>query len=49
VISYRQVLLAEGYEAALAQHVLWGSMALFLMIYGPGRYSVDSLLDRSRV
>jgi putative oxidoreductase len=49
VISYRQVLLAEGYEAALAQHVLWGSMALFLMIYGPGKYSVDYLLHRSRV
>ncbi len=49
VISYRQVLLADGYEAALAQHVLWGCMAAFLMIYGPGRYSVDYLLDRSRI
>jgi putative oxidoreductase len=48
VISYRQVLLAEGYEAALAQHVLWGSMALFLMIYGPSKLSLDYLLHRSR-
>lgn len=48
MISYRQVLLAQGYEAALAQHVLWGSIALFLMIYGPGKLSLDRLLDRSR-
>jgi putative oxidoreductase len=26
VISYAHVLLAEGFEAALAQHVLWGYM-----------------------
>jgi putative oxidoreductase len=48
VISYRQVLLAEGYEAALAQHVLWGSITVFLMIYGPGSWSLDRLLNRSR-
>ncbi|MGO9514723.1 MAG: DoxX family protein [Steroidobacteraceae bacterium] len=48
VISYRQVLLAEGYEAALAQHVLWGTLLLFLMIYGPGKLSLDYLLNRSR-
>jgi hypothetical protein len=37
VISYANVLLAEGYEAALGQHVLWGSLLLFLIIYGPGK------------
>ncbi|MEZ5533876.1 MAG: DoxX family protein [Steroidobacteraceae bacterium] len=41
VISYRHVLLASGYEAALAQHVLWGFMLLVLMAFGPGRISLD--------
>lgn len=41
VISYRQVLLAEGYEAALAQHVLWGFMLVVLTVYGLGVFSVD--------
>jgi putative oxidoreductase len=44
VISYRQVLLAEGYEAALAQHVLWGTLLTFLAIYGPGKLALDQLL-----
>ena|SRR5271165_2443399 len=48
VISYRQVLLAEGYEAALGDHVLWGTLILFLIIYGPGKLSLDYLLNRSR-
>ena len=46
VISYRQVLLSEGFEAALAQHVLWGFMLALLAIQGPGRWSIDSLLAR---
>lgn len=46
VISYRQVLLAEGYEAALAQHILWGFMLATLAIYGLGVFSGDSLLLR---
>jgi putative oxidoreductase len=41
VISYRQVLLAEGYEAAIAQHVLWGFMLIVLAVYGLGVFSVD--------
>ena len=48
VISYSQVLLAEGSEAALGQHILWGSMLAFLIIYGPGKLSLDYLLHRSR-
>lgn len=47
VISYSNVLLAEGFEAALAQHVLWGSIAAFLMVYGPGKLSLDHLLKRT--
>ena len=46
VISYRQVLLAEGSEAALAQHVLWGFMLLVLTVFGPGGISLDTLLQR---
>jgi uncharacterized membrane protein YphA (DoxX/SURF4 family) len=39
-------LLAEGYEAALAQHVLWGVMLATLVVVGPGRWSVDGWLER---
>src|SRR5215475_9511305 len=46
VISYRQVLLAEGSEAALGQHVLWGFMLLALAVFGPGRISLDAWLER---
>jgi putative oxidoreductase len=46
VISYRQVLLAEGFEAALAQHVLWGFMGLVLIVFGNGSLAVDRLLAR---
>jgi putative oxidoreductase len=48
VISYSQVLLAEGSEAALGQHVSWGTLLVFLIVYGPGKFSLDYLLDRSR-
>ena len=48
VISYAQVLLAQGYEAALAQHVLWGSIAAFLIIYGPGKLSLDHRIAAAR-
>src|SRR5215472_18843549 len=42
VISYRQVLLAEGSEAALGQHILWGYMLACLAVFGPGRVALDS-------
>jgi putative oxidoreductase len=45
VISYRQVLLADGSEAALGQHVLWGFMLLVLAVFGPGKIALDSLLE----
>jgi putative oxidoreductase len=44
VISYSQFLFAEGHEAALAQHVLWGAISLFLIIYGAGPWSLDEAL-----
>jgi uncharacterized membrane protein YphA (DoxX/SURF4 family) len=45
VISYRQVLLAEGSEAALGQHILWGFMLLILAVFGPGRFALDGWLE----
>jgi putative oxidoreductase len=49
VVSYANVLLAQGYEAALGDHILWGSLLLLLIVYGPGKFSVDALLKRSRL
>ena len=46
VVSYAHVLLTEGFEAALAQHILWGYMLLMLAIYGPGAGSVDRLINQ---
>lgn len=46
VISYRQVRLAEGFEAALAQHVLWGFMLLLLAIFGNGPFALDRLIAK---
>ena len=44
VVSYAHVLLGEGFEAALGQHYLWGTLLLVVAVFGPGRWSVDSLL-----
>jgi len=41
VVSYSQVLLAEGNEAAIGQHILWGFMLLMLSIFGNGSWSLD--------
>jgi putative oxidoreductase len=48
VVSYSQVLLAEGSEAALGQHILWGTLLMFSIVFGPGKYSLDHLLNGSR-
>jgi putative oxidoreductase len=45
VISYSEVLLAEGYEAALGNHILWGTLLLGLTVFGPGKISVDAWLE----
>ena len=44
VISYWHVLSTEGFEAALGQHYFWGFMLVVLVVYGPGRLSLDALL-----
>jgi len=41
VISYWHVLGSEGYEAALAQHVLWGYMLAVILFCGAGALSLD--------
>jgi putative oxidoreductase len=46
VISYSHVLLGEGFEAAIGQHILWGVLTLGLTVFGPGAFSVDWLLER---
>lgn len=38
--------LAEIAEAALQQHVFWGSLLLGLVLWGPGRWSVDAFVWR---
>ena len=43
VISYRHVLFADNFEAALGQHVLWGTLLAALFLHGPGRWSLDAL------
>ena len=47
-ISYRHVLLGDGFEAALGQHLLWGFMLLTLVVHGPGGWSLDRLLGATR-
>ena len=36
--------LAEIADAALQQHVFWGSLLAGLVLWGPGRWSLDGLL-----
>ncbi len=38
--------LAEIAPAALQQHQFWGSLLVALVLWGPGRWSVDALLAR---
>jgi putative oxidoreductase len=46
VVSYSHVLLSEGFEAALGDHILWGVLLLGLIVFGPGKLSVDAWLER---
>jgi len=48
VVSYWHVLGQEGFEAALAQHVLWGFMLLVITTCGAGFFSLDQILERPR-
>jgi putative oxidoreductase len=46
VVSYAHVLLQEGFEAAFAQHILWGVLTLGLLVFGPGSISMDAWLEK---
>ena len=46
VVSYAHVLLAEGFEAALGQHLLWGFMLITITVFGNGALALDRLLAR---
>lgn len=48
VVSYAHVLLAEGFEAALGQHLLWGYMLAVLATCGPGALALDGWLQGRR-
>ena len=39
------VSLAEIAPAALQQHVFWGSLLLALLLWGPGKWSLDRVLE----
>ncbi len=38
--------LAEIAPAALQQHQFWGSLLLALLLWGPGRWSLDTILTK---
>jgi putative oxidoreductase len=38
--------LGDIAEPALNQHIFWGSLLVALVLWGPGRLSVDALLQR---
>lgn len=44
VVSYWHVLGGEGFEAALAQHVLWGYMLAVIALSGAGALALDEKL-----
>jgi putative oxidoreductase len=46
VISYWHVIGGEGFEAALAQHVLWGYMLVVILFCGAGTLSLDEKSGR---
>lgn len=48
VVAYAHVLMSEGFEAALGQHYLWGLMLVIVIVFGPGRLSVDAVLARRK-
>jgi len=43
LVSYYDTLVQTG---GVKDHVLWGTMLLVLIIYGPGKVALDTLLER---
>lgn len=47
VVAYAHVIFNPEFgTGAVADHYLWGLMMLIIMIYGPGKLSVDEWLSR---
>ena len=49
VVSYAHVLPGQGFEAALGQHYLWGTLLLVVLVFGPGKWSLDEWLGGRRL
>ena len=48
VVSYTHVLFSEGFEAAIGQHYLWGTLLLVVLVFGPGKWSLDAWWEGRR-
>ena len=48
VISYAHVIFSAGFENTVNDHWLWGLMLLAIMVFGPGKLSLDCLINRYR-
>ena len=48
VIAYAHVIFSPGFENTVNDHWLWGLMLLAVMVFGPGKLSLDHLINRSR-
>ena len=48
VVSYTHVLFSEGFEAAIGQHYLWGTLLLVVLVFGPGKWSLDAWREGHR-
>jgi putative oxidoreductase len=48
LVSYWHVLGQDGFEAARAQHLLWGYMLGVVAVFGAGPWSMDFFLARRR-
>ncbi len=44
VYAYASFLFGSEGAAGLQQHILWGTMLLFIVFHGPGKLSIDHLL-----
>ena len=48
VIAYAHVIFSPGFENSVNDHWLWGLMLLAIMVFGPGKLSLDCLINRYR-
>ena len=48
VVAYAHVIFSAGFESSVNDHWVWGLMLLAIMVFGPGKLSLDCLINRSR-